>query len=79
MPTENETLPPADAVPVERWVGRLVLEARCWCHTCRPVALNDMRMVLCPDCGCKRCPKANDHRHACTDSNERGQPGSAYP
>lgn len=57
-------------------------EARCWCHTCRPVRMHppeDMRMVLCPDCGNKRCPKANDHRNACTGSNEPGQPGSAYP
>jgi hypothetical protein len=57
-------------------------EARCWCHTCRPVSMTppeNMRMVLCPDCGNKRCPKANDHRHACTGSNEPGQPGSAYP
>ena len=57
-------------------------EARCWCHTCRPVSMTppeNMRMVLCPDCGNKRCPKANDHRNACTNSNEPGQPGSAYP
>ena len=50
----------------------------CWCHTCRPVNLDDMRMVLCPDCGNKRCPRANDHRNACTGSNEPGQAGSAY-
>lgn len=51
----------------------------CWCHTCRPVDLNDMRFVVCPDCGNKRCPRANDHRNACTGSNEPGQEGSAYP
>lgn len=28
----------------------------CWCRTCRPVTLNDMRFVVCPDCGNKRCP-----------------------
>lgn len=49
----------------------------CWCQKCRPVTLEDMRMVLCPECGNKRCPKANDHRNACTNSNEPGQPGSA--
>lgn len=27
----------------------------------------------------KRCPKATDHLNACSDSNEPGQPGSAYP
>lgn len=51
----------------------------CWCRTCRPVVLNDMRFVVCPDCGNKRCPRANDHRNACTGSNEPGQDGSAYP
>ncbi|EJN1171401.1 hypothetical protein SFF81_000817 [Salmonella enterica] len=52
---------------------------KCWCHTCRPVTISDMRFVVCPDCGNKRCPHANDHRHACTGSNEPGQEGSAYP
>ncbi|HFN0716822.1 TPA: hypothetical protein ACHB1L_001113 [Klebsiella pneumoniae] len=51
----------------------------CWCRACRPVTLNDMRFVVCPDCGNKRCPRANDHRNACTGSNEPGQEGSAYP
>ena len=49
-----------------------------WCHTCRPVTMSDMRFVVCHDCGNKRCPHANDHRHACTGSNEPGQEGSAY-
>lgn len=51
----------------------------CACRTCKPVSLNDMRFVVCPKCGNKRCPKANDHRNQCTRSNEPGQPGSAYP
>ncbi|MFB5939849.1 hypothetical protein ACE6HT_13045 [Citrobacter freundii] len=51
----------------------------CWCRTCRPVTMSDMRFVVCPDCGNKRCPHANDHRNACTGSNEPGQIGSAYP
>ena len=51
----------------------------CWCRTCRPVTMSDMRFVVCPDCGNKRCPHANDHRNACTGSNEPGQVGSAYP
>ncbi|HFG0069295.1 hypothetical protein V6124_11885 [Klebsiella pneumoniae] len=51
----------------------------CWCRTCRPVVLDDMRFVVCPDCGNKRCPRANDHRNACAGSNEPGQEGSAYP
>ena len=51
----------------------------CWCRTCRPITLTDMRFVVCPECGNKRCPHANDHRNACTGSNEPGQEGSAYP
>jgi hypothetical protein len=51
----------------------------CWCLTCRPVTISDMRFVVCPECGNKRCPHANDHRNACTGSNEPGQEGSAYP
>ncbi|WP_288877423.1 hypothetical protein [uncultured Citrobacter sp.] len=51
----------------------------CWCRTCRPVTMSDMRFVVCPDCGNKRCPRANDHRNVFTGSNEPGQIGSAYP
>lgn len=51
----------------------------CWCRACRPITLTDMRFVVCPDCGNKRCPHANDHRNGCTGSNEPGQEGSAYP
>ena len=46
---------------------------------CESRYMGDMRMVLCPKCGNKRCPHANDHRNDCTGSNEPGQPGSAYP
>jgi hypothetical protein len=37
-----------------------------------------VRMIVCPDCGNKRCPKASYHDHDCTRSNEPGQPGSVY-
>lgn len=49
----------------------------CGCATCRP-QLFDMRMVLCPICGNKRCPKATHHVFECTGSNEAGQVGSSY-
>jgi hypothetical protein len=52
--------------------------AACWCTTCRPITLEDMRFVVCPDCGNKRCPKATDHELACTSSNEAGQAGSRF-
>ena len=41
--------------------------------------LSATRMILCPTCGNKRCPRANNHRNACSGSNEPGQAGSAYP
>lgn len=34
--------------------------------------------IICSECGNKRCPKATDHRLACTGSNEPGQSGSRY-
>ena len=49
------------------------------CHSCAPITMENMRMILCVICGNKRCPHANDHRNACTGSNTPGQPGSAYP
>lgn len=55
------------------------------CHHC--IALSSsvhtwaamgVGMILCPTCGCKRCPRATDHRRFCTKSNQPGQPGSIY-
>jgi hypothetical protein len=55
------------------------------CHQCEHEHIRSggncflrVRMILCPICGNKRCPKANDHRNECTGSNEPGQKGSAY-
>ncbi|VDA37292.1 hypothetical protein BANRA_03884 [Klebsiella quasipneumoniae] len=62
-----------------KWIPVSERVPDCWCRTCRPVDINDMRFVVCPDCGNKRCPRANDHRSVCTGSNEPGQEGSAYP
>lgn len=42
------------------------------------IPVTSSRMILCPICGNKRCPKASDHKLACTNSNESGQPGSVY-
>lgn len=81
----SKSNPPAE-VPDERHVGRPVPE-RCECHAC--IAEHDLRgpgglplamtrMVLCPICGNKRCPRATDHRNACTGSNDAGQRGSLY-
>ena len=59
---------------------------QCECHRCieekglkvGPLPLSSVKMILCPTCGNKRCPKANDHRNECSGSNEPGQPGGAY-
>ncbi|WP_284973164.1 hypothetical protein [Atlantibacter hermannii] len=69
----------APAVQAEQLSGNAEQVTKCWCHTCRPVTMTDMRFVVCPECGNKRCPHANDHRNVCTGSNEPGQEGSAYP
>lgn len=55
---------------------------RCWAEWAESKTLIERmgtrRMQLCPECGNKRCPKATDHRIACTGSNEPGQHGSRY-
>jgi hypothetical protein len=63
-----------------------VTAGKCACRTCMrerddrdasgwPILLGTM--VVCLECGNKRCPKAESHDHACTGSNEVGQVGSA--
>lgn len=75
----------AEACKTCRWMPKPVAvfasppAPKCWCQTCRPITLADMRMVVCPECGNKRCPRANSCANACTGSNAPGQPGSAYP
>ncbi len=62
-------------------------EASCPCRRClderssleqTELPLSMTQMILCPKCGNKRCPHANDHRNTCTGSNDPGQVGSAY-
>lgn len=80
-PTTMQAAPVLDSSPkiAESPSGNSPVIPDCSCRTCRPVTISDMRFVVCPDCGNKRCPHANDHRQACTGSNEPGQEGSAYP
>jgi hypothetical protein len=54
--------------------------ARYCCHSCFKASGGVMldRMILCSECGNKRCPKASDHNFSCTGSNEPGQWGSIY-
>ena len=57
---------------------------KCWCHKCNEhntingLPFSMTQMILCPECGNKRCPKASDHQLDCTGSNEPNQPGSVY-
>ena len=54
------------------------------CHAClvgvmeNNMPVTSQRMIVCSDCGNKRCPKASNHRHKCTGSNEVCQYGSIY-
>jgi len=56
-----------------------IRDGKCGCRAC--IAERNeiaMHMVVCEICRNKRCPHATDHRNACTNSNEPGQPGSIY-
>lgn len=58
---------------------KAIQEGGCGCIQCiEKKGHTAMHFVVCPICGNKRCPKANNHIHACTGSNEPGQKGSAY-
>ena len=55
------------------------------CHECLQGTYDEYglpvlvtRMIICPQCGNKRCPKATNHYNSCTNSNEPGQLGSIY-
>jgi hypothetical protein len=58
----------------------------CGCYHCASARIEPVsgfpevltRMILCPTCGNKRCPRATHHKNECTSSNEPGQPGSRY-
>ncbi len=52
----------------EEWAETVTASERLWSRI----------MQRCPQCGNKRCPRASDHRLACSGSNEPGQEGSIY-
>jgi hypothetical protein len=45
----------------------------CWCAACRPITLADMRFIVCPTCGNKRCPRATSCAYKCSGSNDLNQ------
>ena len=51
------------------WLARSSIsdqpQKACWCQKCRPITMNDSRMVVCPSCGDKRCVHAKDHEAPC--------------
>ena len=54
---------------------------KCWCQECckrETGHYNATRVVVCPDCGNKRCPRATNHELECSGSNKPGQEGSMY-
>ena len=68
-----------------------VRDGKCYCHRCLrerdervswggtfSLPFASTRMIVCPKCGNKRCPRASDHRLDCADSNDPGQSGSIY-
>lgn len=47
--------------------GREIRQPACWCETCDIAANSGLRsrMSLCPQCGDKRCPCAQQHDNPC--------------
>ena len=69
MTTEQNTPDsPAVGIPVD-WRVRPGAGAQCWCHTCRPITFAAMIMIVCPECGDKRCIHAFSHAAPCAKSN----------
>lgn len=67
------TEPPEGTAPVQH-LGLDAAECNCWrCIGERHDTEAMQHFVVCAVCGNKRCPKADDHRHLCTNSNEPGQ------
>lgn len=74
-PMNDQELADALGISLARLHGTATPNPACGCHVCNPDA---WWMVVCDTCGNKRCPHATDHRHACTHSNDPGQPGSVF-
>jgi hypothetical protein len=73
----------------ERYTPKRTSEAGCGCWVCiqkQAEKIEDYtqrlgflsRMIVCPECGNKRCPRATWHENACTGSNDPQQHGSRY-
>lgn len=63
---------------LDRMKGWHLPTEKCGCYGCASPHDRIMKMIVCSDCGHKRCPKSTSHKHACTGSNEPMQAGSRY-
>lgn len=56
-----------------------IVAGLCGCWRCMETRKEQRAcIILCPECGNKRCPRASDHDLSCSGSNDPGQPGSVY-
>ena len=56
---------PLTEADVRRIVRDELQAAACWCSACKPLEYRMTHMIVCPQCGDKRCPRADDHRNEC--------------
>jgi hypothetical protein len=70
----------ADRILAAGRVKATAATEQCPCYDCVSPTWGqwESHMVLCPDCGNKRCPHATFHGNACTGSNDPDQSGSRY-
>ena len=70
---------PWEVAPAHRQMPNSLAPTECPCASCLTEAgVSAWWMIVCDECGNKRCPHGTDHRHECSGSNEPGQAGSRY-
>ena len=68
-----------EVATVHRQMPNSLAPTECPCVSCLTEAgVSAWWMIVCDECGNKRCPHGTDHRHECSGSNEPGQAGSRY-
>ena len=83
VPPSRDDDTPSERTPeparVHRQMPNSPAPTACPCASCVAEAgVSAWWMIVCDECGNKRCPHGTDHRHECTGSNEPGQVGSGY-
>ena len=83
VPPSRDDDTPSERTPeparVHRQMPNSLAPTACPCASCVAEAgVSAWWMIVCDECGNKRCPHGTDHRHECTGSNEPGQVGSGY-